>query len=126
MADSSIKVKGRIMRDPELRATASGKSVCQLNLSVYTGKNKDGGYNPSLFLDVICWEELGERVQKAHKKGDTVVAEGYLGYREWKKKDGTKQPGYEITAQTVGTEWTAKPAGDEDFPQEEGWDDIIL
>lgn len=98
--NNNIAIHGKLAFDPELRYTGEGKAICKLRIPVYAGKNKAGEYNPSLWVQVVLWDDAAEAAA-SFAKGDKVRAEGILGYEEWEKKDGTKQGSYTITRATI-------------------------
>jgi|WetSurMetagenome_2_1015567.scaffolds.fasta_scaffold476819_2 single-strand DNA-binding protein len=98
---NNITVSGRISSDPELRYTVEGKALCRFKIPVYAGKNKDGGYNPSLWVKIVLWESDAEFVAEHYKKGDDVQVTGYLGYEEWMAKDGSTKGDYTINKPEV-------------------------
>ena len=95
---------GNLTRDPELRHTPSGTSVCKLRLAV-NSRQKDAatgewGEKPNYF-DVTVWGNQGENCAKFLSKGRPVGIDGRLDWREWEAQDGTKRQAVEIIADTV-------------------------
>jgi single-strand DNA-binding protein len=101
---NNIRITGRLAADLEVRYTADGKALCRLRIPVYAGKNKAGGYNPSLWFQAVLWEDAAENASNNFHKGDDLIVEGYLGYEEWEKRDGTKQGAYTINKPEVRKE----------------------
>ncbi len=97
MADLNvISVTGRLTRDPELRATASGKSVCSFRIAVNGFKDGD-----TTFLDVSAWGKTGEASAQYLSKGSKVAVAGRLQIREWETQDGEPRTAVEIVANDV-------------------------
>ena len=95
---------GNLTRDPELRHTPSGTSVCKLRLAV-NSRQKDAstgewGEKPNYF-DVTVWGNQGENCAKFLSKGRPVGIDGRLDWREWEAQDGSKRQAVEIIADTV-------------------------
>ena len=95
---------GNLTRDPELRHTPSGTSVCKLRLAV-NSRQKDAatgewGDKPNYF-DVTVWGNQGESCAQYLSKGRPVGVDGRLDWREWEAQDGTKRSKVEIVAQSV-------------------------
>jgi single-strand DNA-binding protein len=95
---------GNLTRDPELRHTPSGTSVCKLRLAV-NSRQKDAatgewGEKPNYF-DVTVWGNQGENCAKFLSKGRPVGVDGRLDWREWEAQDGTKRQAVEVIADTV-------------------------
>ena len=113
MAINKTIVQGRLTRDPELRHTQSGKAVASFTVAWSETYN---GTENKLFLPCVCWDKNGEFVSKHFGKGQELVAEGRLGTRSWKDKDGHNRETVEMTVDRVHfcgpkAEGTAKPAG---------------
>ena len=81
---NSVFLSGRVTRDPELRRTGSGNSMCTFTLAVNKGDEK------ASFVDCICYEKLAENVIKHVVKGDKVTVEGKLNQRTFERQDGSK------------------------------------
>ena len=92
---NKVMVVGNLTRDPEIRETASGKSVANVSLAIVrTGgggakTDADGGANPPepVFLDAVLWERMAENAGQYLKKGSTVLLEGHLQMDTWQDKD---------------------------------------
>ena len=70
---------GNLTRDPELRHTPSGTSVCKLRLAV-NSRQKDSstgewGEKPNYF-DVTVWGNQGENCARFLSKGRPVAVDG--------------------------------------------------
>lgn len=84
---------GNLTRDPELRSTAGGKSVCQIRIAVNDRtKNAAGEWvdRPN-FFDVTIWEGIGENVARQCSKGSKIIIEGKLRWSEWEAEGGKRQ-----------------------------------
>ena len=98
-----VVVTGNLTRDPELRSTGGGTSVCSLRIAVNTRrKGSDGNWEdkPNYF-DVTVWGAQGENCANYLSKGRPVAVEGRLDWREWESQDGGKRQAVEIIANSV-------------------------
>jgi single-strand DNA-binding protein len=99
-----VVLVGNLTRDPELRTTPSGTSVCKLRIAVNTRQknNETGewGDKPNYF-DVTVWGNQGESCAQFLSKGRPVAVDGRLDWREWDAQDGQKRQAVEIIADTV-------------------------
>lgn len=77
---------GRITQNPELRHTANGTPVCQINVAVNRPKVKDKEQEAD-FINVIIWDKQGENVAKYQGKGNQIAIEGRLQTSKYKDKD---------------------------------------
>ena len=107
MAASNINVvaiTGTLTRDPELRSTPSGTSVCKLRVAV-NSRRKDGQSGEWVdkpnYFDVTVWGAQGENCANYLSKGRPVAVEGRLDWREWESQDGGKRQAVEIIANSV-------------------------
>ena len=99
-----VVIVGNLTRDPELRATPSGTSVCSLRVAV-NDRVKDQatgewGDKPNYF-DVDVFGGQGERCAQYLSKGRQVAIEGKLRWREWETQDGQKRQAVSIMADNV-------------------------
>lgn len=97
-----IVIMGRLTRDPEVRATSSGITVCNFTVAVdqdFTGK--DGGEKETDFIDCVAWRKTAEFVTKYFTKGSMIVVSGRLQVRSWTDNDGNKRRTAEIVADNV-------------------------
>jgi single-strand DNA-binding protein len=107
MAASNINrvtITGNLTRDPELRSTPSGTSICKLRIAVNTRRKDASGQwvdKPNYF-DVTVWGAQGENCAQYLQKGRPVAIDGRLEWREWDATDGSgKRSAVEIVADTV-------------------------
>jgi single-strand DNA-binding protein len=96
-----VVVTGNLTRDPELRSTPGGTSVCKLRVAVNSRrKENDNWVDKPNFFDVTVWGGQGENCANYLSKGRPVAIEGRLDWREW-EKDGVKRQSVEIIANSV-------------------------
>ena len=107
MAASNINrvlVTGNLTKDPELRSTPSGTSICKLRIAVNSRRKDASGQwvdKPNYF-DVTVWGAQGENCAQYLQKGRGVAVDGRLDWREWDATDGSgKRQAVEIIADTV-------------------------
>lgn len=104
MASNTNRVilSGRLTRDPELRTTGGGTPVCEIGLA-FTTQRKDGDewVDESNFVNVTVWGKRGETVARLKVKGDPVIIDGRLRWRQWETDDGSKRSVVEVVADSV-------------------------
>ncbi len=100
---NKVILVGNLGKDPELRNTTSGTSVCEF--SIATGERwqgKDGQMQERTeWHRIVVWGKLGENCAKFLSKGRQVFLEGRLQTRSWEDKDGNKRYTTEIVARDV-------------------------
>lgn len=99
-----VVLVGNLTRDPELRATGGGTSVCSLRLAV-NDRAKDPvtgewGDKPNYF-DVDVFGGQGERCAQYLARGRQVAIQGRLRWREWETQDGQKRQAVSVVADNV-------------------------
>ena len=92
--------QGRLVRDPELKQTQSGVSVCNFTIAV-DRDYKNGDEREADFVDVVCWRNTAEFVSKFFSKGRMAIVTGPFQSRKWEDKDGKKRTSWEVQAQNV-------------------------
>jgi single-strand DNA-binding protein len=109
---NQITAIGRLTRDPELRNTNGGKSVCSMRIAI-DRRGKDAG---AVFVDVTAFDGTADSCAQYLTKGRQVAVSGRLEYSEWESKDdGGKRSKHEIVAQDV-TFLDGPPTDDGDVP----------
>ncbi len=99
---NQVTLMGNLTRDPELRTTPSGQSVCNFSLALNRSyKGQDGEWKEMTdFIDVVAWGPLGERVAQYLTKGRPALVSGRLQSRSW-EQDGQKRSKVEVVANDV-------------------------
>lgn len=99
---SKAIITGNLTRDPELRTTPNGASVCGFSVAVnrvYRDSNGEQREDVS-FIDCSAWGKLGEMIAQYAKKGSGVLVSGRLDQRSWDDKTtGQKRSRTEIVVE---------------------------
>ena len=110
---NKLTIIGNLTRDPELRTTTSGISVCDFTMAVNRKKKVEGQPEADYFR-VTAWREQGENCKKYLQKGRKVCVIGQVSVRTYTGSDGSGKASLEVTAEEVeflGQKITdAKPA----------------
>ena len=106
MAASNINrviITGNLTRDPELRNTPSGMSVCSLRIATNSSRKDESGnwVDKPNYFSVTVWGAQGENCARFLEKGRPVAVDGRLDWREYQDKDGNKREAIEIVADRV-------------------------
>lgn len=118
---------GNLTKDPEVRSTASGISVCTFRIAVQRRFAGQDGQKVSDFFDVVAWRTLADICGKYLSKGSKVAVVGELQTRSYDAKDGTKRYVTEIVADEVeflSPKKAAPGEGSGDAPGDDGFTDI--
>jgi single-strand DNA-binding protein len=96
---NKVMLIGRLTRDPEVRAFASGGKVAKLGFAVNNPKkNATTGEweNEPVFIDVDVFNrgefgKLADRAEQSLRKGMQIFIEGHLRLDQWTSQDGQKR-----------------------------------
>lgn len=99
---NQVMLMGNLTRDPELRNTPNGQSVCSFSLALNRAyKDQSGEWKEATdYVDVVAWGPLGERVAQYMSKGRRCLVQGRLQSRSW-EQDGQKRSKVEVLANDV-------------------------
>jgi single-strand DNA-binding protein len=99
-----VVIVGNLTRDPELRSTANGTSVCRMRIACSTSwRNRDTGeldQRPNYF-DVSVFGASGEACARFLAKGRPVAVDGRLEWHEWTTPEGEQRQAVGIQADSV-------------------------
>lgn len=99
---SKAIIMGNLTRDPELRTTPSGASVCSFSVAVNrTFKDSSGNQQETVsFIDCVAWNKPGEIINQYAQKGTGIFVSGRLDQRSWEDKNtGTRRSRVEIVVE---------------------------
>ena len=93
-----IILLGRLVRDPEVRYTQTGKVACQFTIAVDRPFSSQDGQREADFIPVVIWGKSAEVAGNSLTKGQRVLVEGRLQIRSYDAKDGSKRYVTEVIA----------------------------
>lgn len=99
---SKAIITGNLTRDPDLRTTPNGSSVCSFSVAVNRVYRDSSGKQQEdvSFIDCSAWGKLGEMIGQYAKKGSGVLVSGRLSQRSWEDKTtGQKRSRIEIVVE---------------------------
>ncbi|MCE7936454.1 single-stranded DNA-binding protein [Candidatus Saccharibacteria bacterium CPR2] len=99
---NQVVLMGNLTRDPELRTTPKGQSVCSFSVAVNRSwSNAQGEAQDSVdYFDIVAWAKLAELVNQYLQKGRRVLVVGRLQNQTW-EQDGQKRKRTEIVASDI-------------------------
>ena len=81
---------GRLVKDPEVYETETGKKVSRVTLAVPRSyKNVDGQYDTD-FIGCKLWQGVAESTSEYCKKGDLVGIKGRIQTSNYETEEGPK------------------------------------
>lgn len=90
---NSVNIMGRMVIEPECKATANQNKYCSFRIAVNAGKDKE-----PYFIPVMAWNKTAENIQKYFHKGDLIAISGILTSRSYEDKDNQKHTIIEVIA----------------------------
>jgi len=94
---------GNLTRDPELRTTQTGVSVCSFTIAVNRRRssNAEAGQPEADFFRITAWRQLGEICAKYLAKGRKVSVVGSVSASAYTANDGQARASLEVQADDV-------------------------
>jgi single-strand DNA-binding protein len=94
---------GNVTRDPEVRTTPTGQTVCSFGVATNQQWTDAQGQKQQRteFHNVVAWGKLAEICGQYLGKGRKTYIEGRLQTREWETPDGQKRNRTEIVADNM-------------------------
>ena len=89
---------GRLGKDPEVRSTAGGQTVCRFSIATdekFTDRNGEKQERTE-WHNIVAWGKLAEVCGQYLTKGTRAYAEGRLQTRKYDDRDGSERTVTEI------------------------------
>lgn len=124
---------GNLTKDPELKSTKSGKSVCQIGLATNKSIKTDDGYeDKAVYFNFSVFGKMAETMSDYLNKGSKIYIEGELDMSDkWEDKEGnTHYPELRLNVRSFSF-LDSKPKGDQPMKkkstkqeesEDDGWD----
>ena len=100
MAINNVVLTGRLSRDPEIKQTQSGVSVCNFCIAV-DRQYKNGEEKICDFINCVAWRGTADFVSKWFRKGDGIGVTGSIQTRKWVTDGGENRYATEVLCQQV-------------------------
>lgn len=94
---NKIILIGNLTRDPELKATPTGKTVCSFDIAV----NGRGRQQAVQYFHIDAWGPLGENCQRYLAKGRKVFVSGPVSARTYQISTGETRVSMDVSADDV-------------------------
>lgn len=98
---NQVFLMGRLVRNPEIRATQSNIKVANFTLAVDRRFTKQGEEKQTDFIPIVAWNKLGEFSEKYLQTGTKILVEGRIEIRQWQDKDGNNRYTTEVIAENI-------------------------
>lgn len=99
---NSIIIEGNLVRDVELKYSASGTAIAQSCLAVHTIEKKGDGYEETVsFIDFTAFGKKAETINNNIGKGSKVIIHGELKQNRWTNKEGVVKSRFEVIVDSI-------------------------
>jgi single-strand DNA-binding protein len=103
-AINRVVLVGNLTRDPELRSSATGTSICRLRVACTARwRSSDTGEwtDKPNFFDVSVFGAGAEACARFLEKGRPVAVDGRLDWHEWETVEGERRQAVGVIADNV-------------------------
>lgn len=98
---NKVYLIGNLTKDPEMRATQLGVSVCNFSIAVGRRFKDSEGNQQTDYFDIVAWRQLGDLCGKYLRKGKKVAITGSIQTHRFTDKNGVTRTGWDIIADEV-------------------------
>ena len=91
---------GRLTKEPELKSTTGGKSVCRFTIAI-NRRFKTEGQQQADFIPIVAWGKTADICAKYLHKGSQVAVCGSIQTGSYDDKNGNKVYTTEVNAEEV-------------------------
>ena len=98
---NKVILVGRLARDPELRTTGGGQSVCRFSVAVDRRFKRDNSQQTADFISCVAFGKTAEFFEKYMKQGTKVCLEGRIQTNSYTKQDGSKAYSTDVVVENV-------------------------
>ena len=100
---NSVQVLGNLVRDPQIRATKTGRAVASFSIAVNRSYTTAQGETRELtdLINIVAWGTLAETVGNQLRKGARVFVEGRYSTRSYEAADGSRRYVTEVVANLI-------------------------
>lgn len=104
-----VALMGRLVADPQLRQTTTGKNVASFRVAVDRGRKDANGQNQADFFDIVAWDKSAEFICRYFQKGSMIAVEGRLQSRNYQDKNGSNRTAIEVVTSNVSFAGNKEP-----------------
>ena len=91
-----VVLQGRLVREPEVRSTQGGATVCSFTIACDRDYQPGGAEKKTDFVDCSAWRSTAGFVERNFKKGMLVIVKGRLESRKWQDKQGQNRVSWDV------------------------------
>ena len=113
---NSVVLMGRLVADPELRTTTTGKSVCTFRIAVDRSYVRQGEQRQADFITCVAWEQTGNFISRYFSKGSMIAVSGSIQTRNYEDKNGQKRTAFEVNVREASFTGSKADTGNQAAP----------
>ncbi len=98
---NKIILSGRLVRDPEMRTTQSGKSIASFTLAVDRDFAPQGQKKETDFINCTAWNGTADFMSRYFSKGSMATVCGSLQIQNYTDRDGNKRTSPNVNVENV-------------------------
>ena len=96
---AQLAAHGRLGADPHSIETKTGRAMATATLAVDAADKREGDDGPPLWLGLVAFGSLADRLLEQHK-GDALTVYGRLQVRRW-ESDGEAREQLQVIVETI-------------------------
>ncbi|NLE59950.1 MAG: single-stranded DNA-binding protein [Planctomycetes bacterium] len=96
-----VILAGNLTRDPQLSYTPSNTPVCEFGMAINRRwRDRDGNQKDEVcFVDLTSYGRQAETINQYMKKGNPMLVEGRLRFRQWTNKEGQNRTRLDVVVE---------------------------
>ncbi len=96
-----VILAGNLTRDPQLSYTPSNTPVCEFGMAINRRwRDRDGNQKDEVcFVDLTSYGRQAETINQYMKKGNPMLVEGRLRFRQWTSKEGQNRTRLDVVVE---------------------------
>ena len=92
---NNVNLIGRLVRDPDMRSTPSGKEVVSFTLACDRSKDQTD------FVPCVAWEKLAKTIQQYVHKGEKLGVSGRITTRKYEDQQKNARYATEVVVERI-------------------------
>ena len=118
---NKVILMGNLTRDPEMRTSQSGVTMCRFSIAVNRGYARQGEEQQTDFFNIICFRQTAEFVSRWFSKGKAILVEGKVQNNNYTDNNGVKHYTTEVVADSVSFCGNKSDNGGNGYPNGGGY-----
>lgn len=120
---NKVILMGRMTKDPDMKQTGTGKSVCQFTIAC-DRRYKVNGERQADFINCVAWEKNADVIGNYFHKGSRIAVVGSLQSRSYDDQNGQKRYVTEVIVDEIEFVDTKAEAGQQAQAQQNAQENV--